>query len=232
MPGETLCTICGTAEFVPGPKGRMSPSGKPPRCAGCGSLERHRAFRAALLALRPAFAGLGALQFSDDGSVPREAFAQFSVSTYGGENHQDMAAIDMSEGSVDVAIANHVLEHVADDIAALRELDRITAPRGLVVLSVPDLLRCAATVEYGRAREDKHGHYRIYGPDIVGRWHTAVPQWMGVGVVPRDPVTGESDRLTLLSRDCDRLDTCAALLRDAGFGPFDAFGPAPELPQP
>ena len=221
--GAKVCPICGSSSFVAGPKGRMSPGGMPPRCTGCGALERHRAFRAAFDALRPAFDGLAALQFSDDPSAPRDAFAGFEVSVYGGPNHLDLAAIDRPSGSVDVAIANHVLEHVADDLAALAELDRITAPDGAVILSVPDLLRSETTVEYGHAREDKHGHYRIYGPDIVARWRRAAPQWHGLAVVPRDPVTGEPDRLTILSRSRARLDAFAAELRAAGIEPADAF---------
>ena len=39
------CPICGGTVFGPGPKGRTSPNGAMPRCAGCQSLERHRIFR-------------------------------------------------------------------------------------------------------------------------------------------------------------------------------------------
>ena len=223
--GMAACPICGGTTFVAGPKGRLSPGGILPRCAGCQSLERHRAFRTVFEALRPVFAPFGALQFSDDGSAPREAFASFEVSHFGGPNHLDLADIDRPDGSVGIAIANHVLEHVRDDIAALAELDRITAPGGAVMLSVPDLLRCEATHEYGRAREDKHGHWRIYGPDIAERWRRAVPEWRGLGVVPRDPVTGEPDRLTLLSRDEALLASFARALSAAGIPAFDAFAP-------
>jgi len=221
------CPICGGTAFVAGPKGRLSPGGIAPRCAGCQSLERHRAFRTVFDALRPATGALSVLQFSDDASAPRDAFARFEVSVYGGPNHLDLAAIDRPSGSVGFAIANHVLEHVGDDHAALAELDRITAPEGAVVLSVPDLLRCYATVEYGRAREDKHGHYRIYGPDIVERWCRAVPGWHGLGVIGRDPVTGEPDRLTILSRNTTLLAAFAAALDAAGIESFDAFAAAP-----
>lgn len=217
------CPICGGTIFVAGPKGRLSPGGIAPRCKACGSLERHRAFRAVFDGLRPAVADLAVLQFSEDGSAPREAFASFEVSQYGGPNHLDLAAIDKPSGSVGLAIANHVLEHVGDDLAALAELDRITAPEGAVVLSVPDLLRCEKTVEYGHAREDKHGHYRIYGPDIVDRWRRAAPLWQGLGVIGRDPVTGEPDRLTILSRNAARLAAFAGALEAAGIETFDAF---------
>jgi SAM-dependent methyltransferase len=175
-------------------------------------------------ALAPALGDANVLQFSEDPSAPRARFARFEVSVHGGANSLDLAAIDRPGGSYDLVIANHVLEHVADDRAALAELDRITAPGGVVVVSVPDLLRCAQTVEYGRPRADKHGHYRLYGPDIAARWRAAVPVWHGVGVVPADPVTGAPDRLTLLSRDERRLAALAEDLRAAGLDPFDAFG--------
>ena len=72
-----LCPICGSGDYVAGPKGRMSPEGLPPRCAACGALERHRNYRMLFEALRPILAGRRALQFSDDSSAPRDAFASF-----------------------------------------------------------------------------------------------------------------------------------------------------------
>lgn len=216
------CPICGGARFGPGPKGRASPGGRPPRCLTCGALERHRAFRLVFEALRPLLAGTSALQFSDDPSAPRAAFGAFEVSIHGGANHLDMAKIDRADRSYDVVIANHVLEHLADDIAALGELRRV-AGEGLVILSVPDLLRVPATREYGGPRADKHGHYRIYGPDVAQRLRRAVPDWRALGVVPSDPVTAEPDRLTLLSPSSARLADCARHLAAAGLAPFDAF---------
>lgn len=214
------CPICGGVRFGPGPKGRAAPDGSMPRCEGCGSLERHRAFRLVLSALSPVFAGASVLQFSEDQSAPRQAFGRFEVSDYGGDNSLDMAAVDRPDGAYDLVIANHVLEHVADDRAALAELARIGRA---TFLSVPDLLRVERTVEYGRAREDKHGHYRLYGPDIADRWRAAVPGWGAVGVVGRDPVTGAEDRATVLSHDEALLAAVTAALHAAGYAPFKAL---------
>jgi SAM-dependent methyltransferase len=214
------CPICGGEVFVAGPKGRAAPNGSPPRCAGCGSLERHRAFRVVLSALAPLFSGGRALQFSEDLALPREAFGTVEVSVYGGANSLDMAAIDRPDGSYDLVVANHVLEHVADDRAALAELARVGRA---VFLSVPDLLRVERTVEYGRPRADKHGHYRLYGPDIEARWREAVPDWAGIGVVAADPVTGAPDRATLLSRSGALLAAAAGRLEAAGLRPFAAL---------
>ncbi|WP_157961887.1 class I SAM-dependent methyltransferase [Acuticoccus kandeliae] len=163
------------------------------------------------------------LQFSDDPSVVRDGFAAFEVSSYGGSNHLDMADIDRDDASYDLVIANHVLEHVADDHRALGELARVSGPDGVVFLSVPDLLRVEETVEYGAPRADKHGHYRLYGPDIAARWKRAVPDWQAVGIVAQDPVTGAEDRATLLSRSGARLGALRDLLSAAGYRPFDAM---------
>ncbi|WP_202913309.1 class I SAM-dependent methyltransferase [Acuticoccus sediminis] len=197
-----------------------------PRCAGCGALERHRAFRTVFDAIVPVLAGSRVLQFSPDTCAPREPFAHFEISEFNGPNHLDMADIARPAASYDLVIANHVLEHVEDDMAALGELGRITADEGVVFLSVPDLLRVARTKEYGYAREDKYGHWRLYGPDIVERWRRAVPDWLGLGVVARDPITDEPDRATLLSRSPERIAALAGALTDAGLEPFDAFAPA------
>lgn len=223
-PSKTPCPICGGPVSAPGPQGRLSPAGTPPRCAGCGGLERHRAYHRVLAAIAPLFAGESVLQFSDDPSAPRAAFERFEVSVFGGPNSLDLAAIARPDGAYGLVIANHVLEHVEDDNAALAELDRITAPGGAVFLSVPDLLRVVRTREYGRARADKYGHWRLYGPDIVERWRRAAPHWGGVGVVAADPVTGAPDRATVLSRSRPRLRALSERLAAAGLAPFDAFG--------
>lgn len=217
------CPICLDTSLTLGPKGRLSPNGLMPRCGGCGALERHRTFRRVFDAIVPVLSGGRVLQFSPDPVVPREPFAAFEVSTFGGANHLDMAAIDRADGTYDLVVANHVLEHVEDDVAALSELDRVTLAEGVVFLSVPDLLRVRRTKEYGRARHDKYGHWRVYGPDIVERWRAAVPAWRGIAVVAIDPVTGEPDRATLLGRDDDRLALLADRLAAAGLTGFDAF---------
>jgi SAM-dependent methyltransferase len=53
-----------------------------------------------------------------------------------------------SDGSQDFAIANHVLEHLANPLKCIHELLRIVRPGGHVVLSVPDH---RYTVDRGRA---------------------------------------------------------------------------------
>ncbi|MGX1100987.1 class I SAM-dependent methyltransferase [Amorphus sp. MBR-141] len=200
-PSTSVCPICESTAFTRGPNGRLSPEGALPRCAGCRSLERHRAYRTAFVALDPArFSALEALQFSPDPVIEPGWFAHHEISEYGTATELDLQAIDRADASFDVVIVNHVLEHVPDDLAALRELDRVVRTAGFVFLSVPDPARVPATRHYGRAREDKHGHWRVYGPDIVARFAEALPHCFVVTLQPSDPVTGAPDTAYLITR--------------------------------
>lgn len=220
------CPICGGTAFTAGPNGRLSPDGTLPRCTGCRSLERHRAYRTAFQALGPErFAGLSVLQFSPDPVVDPGWFASHEVSEYGTATELALQAIDRPDAGLDMVVVNHVLEHVEDDAAALAELDRIVRPDGFVFLSVPDPARIPATRHYGRAREDKHGHWRVYGPDILQRFAEAIPQTRVVEAAPVDPVTGAPDRAYLLTRSGAVADDAAERLVAAGIGATQ-HGPA------
>ena len=132
------CTVCGGVEFAPGPLGRMAGSGLPPKCISCGSLERHRVVRLVYDALPDDLLQTArVLQFSDDPATPKNRFKMVEVSLFGRDNSLDMTAIQRPDASYDWVIANHVLEHVPNDYAALRELLRIVTDDGVIQLSVP-----------------------------------------------------------------------------------------------
>lgn len=222
----SVCPICGSTAFTQGPNGRLSPEGALPRCQGCRSLERHRAYRTAFAALDPTrFSGLSALQFSPDPVVESGWFGRHEISEYGTDTALDLQAIDRPDASYDVVVVNHVLEHVPDDLAALRELDRVVRTDGFVFLSVPDPARVPATRHYGRAREDKHGHWRVYGPDIADRFAEALPRGFVVTLQPTDPVTGAPDTAFVLTRS---KDVAADAVRRLGAAGIPASLTAPE----
>ena len=50
-----------------------------------------------------------------------------------------LEAVDLPAGSAAVVTLLDVLEHIVEDIAALREMCRLTRPRGLLVMTVPAL---------------------------------------------------------------------------------------------
>lgn len=50
----------------------------------------------------------------------------------------DLLDYPAQDGAFDVIFFNHVIEHIKDDIAALRAVQRILAPNGLLVLGTPN----------------------------------------------------------------------------------------------
>jgi SAM-dependent methyltransferase len=93
----------------------------------------------------------------------------------------DITNVPLESDSVDVIVCSHVLEHVQEDLTAMRELRRVLRPDGTALIMVP--------VEYDRAvtyedrsivdpearREAFHqsDHVRIYGADFDERLRAA-----------------------------------------------------------
>jgi len=210
------CPICGGTTFGPGPRGRLSPNGKLPRCAGCNSLERHRIFRIMFDRLGPqSFGDWSAIQFSPDATVDPSWFRSFELSVYGEPGGQDIQAIDRPDGAYDVVCCSHVLEHVGDDRAALHELLRICAPDGFVYLAVPDPFREDVTRDWGFPKPEKYGHWRVYGGDVVERFGRYIPNQPVLAYHGEDPVTGEREGAFLLPKSKGRYRWIKGQLGDA-----------------
>ncbi len=92
--------------------------------------------------------------------------------------------IDVAEGDValglpypddafDVVVAGEIVEHVIDDLAFLRELRRVVAPRGMVVLTTPNLVSLGNRLLMGLGRMPRFAyaefHYQIYNYDVLAR---------------------------------------------------------------
>jgi 2-polyprenyl-3-methyl-5-hydroxy-6-metoxy-1,4-benzoquinol methylase len=86
-------------------------------------------------------------------------------------------ALPCADAAFDRVIAAEVLEHVADDRAALAELHRVVRPGGVLAVTVPrwlpELVNWAITDEY-HAPFVEGGHVRIYRESTLrGRLHGA-----------------------------------------------------------
>lgn len=93
-----------------------------------------------------------------------------------GDEIMDITRLGFADDVFDAVICNHVLEHITDDRAAMRELRRVLAPHGWAILLVPD-------VELERTIEDpavtdrqerlalfgQEDHVRRYGLDYLDR---------------------------------------------------------------
>lgn len=199
---KIACNICGGREFELGPNNRKSSTGKPPRCRGCQSLERHRQLRQIYAQMPPSYlADLEVLQLSPDIGVDPSWFKSYEVSVFQGENSLNLEAIDRADASYDLVICNHVLEHVADDRKGLRELIRIVRPQGFLQITVPTPYTRAVTVDWGYPKPEAHGHYRGYGKDFIRRFREAHPKAITLQVEAFDEVTRAGGYMYLSSRD-------------------------------
>ena len=94
-----------------------------------------------------------------------------------GVQRVDMLAMPFADGSFDVLIANHVLEHVPDASAALAEIFRVLKPGGETILQTPYSRKLQHTwedagIDTPQARLYAHGqedHVRLFGRDIFER---------------------------------------------------------------
>lgn len=89
----------------------------------------------------------------------------------------DLLAVPFDAESFDLVIANHVLEHVSDDRAAVREIFRVLRPGGYAILQTPFSAKLQRTwsdpgIDDAPSRLHAYGqedHVRLFGSDIFDR---------------------------------------------------------------
>ena len=85
----------------------------------------------------------------------------------------DITRMGFKDGVFDLIVCSHVLEHVPDDGAALREMLRVLKPSGMCVVQVPIQPGLAETVEYSGPNPEEFGHVRAYGSNFPLRLSAA-----------------------------------------------------------
>ena len=87
----------------------------------------------------------------------------------------NISALPFADGSFEAILCSHVLEHVSDDIAAMRELRRVLAAGGFLIVQVPisgdttDEDMTVTDPSQRLARFGQKDHVRSYGMDIAQR---------------------------------------------------------------
>ena len=80
----------------------------------------------------------------------------------------DALALPFSDDSFDHVICSEVLEHIPDDLDAMRELTRVLKPGGTMAITIPrfgpELINWALSDEYHMV---KGGHVRIYRRRVI-----------------------------------------------------------------
>jgi SAM-dependent methyltransferase len=155
------------------------------RCPGCGSLERHRL--ACLYLEREGFgqrAGLSVLHVAPERALGRILSRLTGVRYVSADRKPgevsvvtDLTELAFADGAFDLVMCSHVLEHIADDRRAMREIRRVLKPGGRAILQVPMQFELADTLEDlsiadPATRERLYGqpdHVRLYGRDYLDR---------------------------------------------------------------
>lgn len=198
------CNICGSIEFEAGFKGRLT-NGIAPMCSGCKGVERHRIVRSMYEPLEPLISQWRALHFAPDHSVDKNWFKEYIGSSYGGPNSLDMMDTKLPDGSFDLVLSNHVLEHVQDDFLALNESLRLVGDTGIVHVCVPTPTHRWTTEDWGFADPNINEHYRDYGADFPQTVLHKYPRIQIACVVGFDKITGVGDIVYFFSKNSDSL---------------------------
>lgn len=147
-------------------------------CPNCSSLERHRVFWLALESLpeRKNFRRMSLLHFAPEPELEgllRRRFGKYETADLyapGVDHRVDLRDLPFADGSYDMVIASHVLEHIKEDSLALQNIRRVLKPGGLAILQVPVVGK--TTVEYPKPNPQEWDHVRAPGEDYFDRYAT------------------------------------------------------------
>lgn len=183
------CPVCGVSfrKFLPYGRLRPRPNAL---CPNCLSLERHRLMWLYLQERTNFFKGRKAvLHIAPEACfIPRfEKIHDAGYITADLESplarvKMDIHQMPFKDESFDAVLCNHVLEHVADDIQAMKEIARVLRPGGFAILQVPffhpvpEKTWSDVSITDPKKREQLFGqddHVRRYGKDYSDRIRAA-----------------------------------------------------------
>jgi SAM-dependent methyltransferase len=182
---RVICPVCGRGfrKFLP--YGRINPRPNA-LCPGCLSLERHRLIWLYLKEKTSFFQRpQSVLHIAPEAcfiprfeKLHRERYVTADLESPLARVKMDIHHMPFEAERFDVVLCNHVLEHVADYIAAMKEIARVLKPGGYAILQVPffhpvpEKTFDDPNVTDRRLREKLFGqddHVRRYGTDYAER---------------------------------------------------------------
>ncbi|MBT6691679.1 methyltransferase domain-containing protein [Candidatus Parcubacteria bacterium] len=181
------CPICETGFsrfFSYGSKNRNNSL-----CPGCLSLERHRLLWFYLKNETNFFRDkLKVLHLAPEQCFYRKFKKMSNLEYVTGDLNSPLAEVKLdihkmpfTDNLFDVVFANHVLEHVEDDVKAMKEVYRVLKPGGWAILQVPIDTKRDRTLEDKNIVEPidrerlfgQYDHLRLYGRDYIDRLASA-----------------------------------------------------------
>ncbi len=181
------CPCCGSyfRKFLPA-GAQYRPSAQCPRC---GALERHRLILLYLIIKTNFFIKQLKVLYVAPKEILQIKFMNMSNLEYVSIDlvsplamyNMDITNLQLDDNSFDVILCSHVLEHIKDDIVAIKELFRILKPNGWALIQVPIDANLKKTFEdptvilpkNRRRLFGEENHFRIYGQDYKNRLESA-----------------------------------------------------------
>jgi SAM-dependent methyltransferase len=179
------CPICTHRYRTFLPYGRINPRPNA-LCPHCQSLERHRLIwlylekktdfltrRQRVLHVAPEACFMKRFE-----AIHGEGYITADIESPLAKVKMDIHNIPFDDGTFDVVLCNHVLEHVDNDIRAMSEIARVLKPGGYSILQVPffspvpDKTIEDVSIKDPREREKAFGqddHVRKFGKDYTQR---------------------------------------------------------------
>jgi SAM-dependent methyltransferase len=145
-------------------------------CPQCEALERHRLQYLVVCGLLTKVTGsrMKMLHFAPEPFFKKmfsERFYKYETADLfmkGVDHNADLLSLPFEDESYDIVYASHVLEHIEDDMSALREISRVLKSDGVAILPVP--IVCEKTIEYPEANPNEAGHVRAPGLDYFAKY--------------------------------------------------------------
>lgn len=187
------CPVCGTKRRKFLPYGYVV-SRDNALCPNCLSLERHRLLwlwlqresdlfeqRPRLLHVAPEVCLMRHLRRTYAGGGNEADYVTADLESPLADLHFDIQQIPLADESFDVVFCNHIMEHVEDDLRAMRELYRVMRRGGWGVILSPVELDRATTFEDDSITDEaertrifgQYDHRRVYGRDYADRLRVA-----------------------------------------------------------
>jgi SAM-dependent methyltransferase len=182
---KVTCPVCekSFSKFLP--YGRIRPRANA-LCPNCQALERHRLiwlyledrtdfFKKKLKVLHVAPEACFIPRFQ---KVHGDGYITADIESPLAKVKMDIHQIPFNDNTFDVVLCNHVLEHVADDIKAMSEINRVLKKGGFAIMQVPffpplpEITFENRSITDPREREKLFGqddHVRKYGMDYTKR---------------------------------------------------------------
>ncbi|HEX5167897.1 MAG TPA: class I SAM-dependent methyltransferase [Cyclobacteriaceae bacterium] len=182
---NVTCPVCGKSFTKFLPYGRINPRPNA-LCPNCLALERHRLIWMYLREKTEFFnKKLKVLHIAPEACFIKrfekqhgDGYITADIESPLAKVKMDIHSIPFGSDTFDVVLCNHVLEHVDDDIKAMREIHRVLKPGGFSIMQVPFFNPVGektfedASITNPKERETIFGqddHVRKYGRDYPKR---------------------------------------------------------------